>query len=239
MALLTKKFHFFKTSETTANIYSTTTEAGSNYIRAYVDKTNGYIPIGELNHVNATIGRVLKNGITYAILSTGSIPYTKKTYTSAGTFTFTVPSGITRVKLTLAGGGGGGGNNYTYKYYYSGCKSYSSGYKTIYGGTGGTGGLYSGTVTVTSGSTYSITVGAGGAALKAGGASKFGNLATATGGGAGTSAYTYTSGEYTYYQEGTKGSNGTPSGAGGDGGSNGGGSGGTGWVYIEYGQGIN
>lgn len=240
MALLTKKLHFLKnTTNQTANIYSTTTETSGAYVQANVSGTNGYIPIGATNHVNATIGRVLKNGTTYAILSTGAIPYTKKTYTTAGTYTFTVPAEVTRVKLTLAGGGGGGGNNLTYKLYHSSCKSSHSYYVTVNGGTGGRGGLYIGTVTVTSGSTYSIVVGVGGKAATAGSASKFGTLAIANGGGAGGSAYSYYDGEYNSYTKGSNGSNGTPSGAGGTGGAIGGGSGGTGWVYIEYGQGIS
>lgn len=244
MAVLAKKFNIQKTGSSTVacNIFTTTTEAGSTYIRANVDGTNGYIAIGATNHAKATVGRVTKSGTTYAILTTPTVPYTKKTYTTAGTYTLTIPAGVTKVKLTVAGGGGGGGYNATYSYYYSNCKRSGTSYATVYGGTGGRGGLVTGTKSVTANTTYTITVGAGGAACKAGGTSKFGSLLSATGGGAATSAYAYTyyDGEYSteHHGNGSNGAAGTPSGSGGAGGSSGGGSGKTGWVYVEYGEGI-
>jgi hypothetical protein len=244
MAVLAKKFNIQKTGSSTVacNIYTTTTEAGSAYICANVNGTNGYIAIGATSHAKATVGRVTKSGTTYAILTASTVPYTKKTYTTAGTYTFTIPAGITKVKLTIAGGGGGGGYNVTYSYYYSGCKTSGTRYATEYGGTGGRGGLATGTKSVTSNATYTITVGAGGAACKAGGKSSFGSLLSATGGGAATSAYSYYyyDGEYSSHHHGggSNGAAGTPSGSGGAGGSSGGGSGMTGWVYVEYGEGI-
>ena len=82
--------------------------------------------------------------------------------------TWTVPAGVTNIKLLLVGGGGGGsGTTATINY----C------------GAGGAGGnvLYLPSVTVTSGGTYSITIGAGGA----------GTTANGTQGGS-TSAFGYT-----------------------------------------------
>jgi hypothetical protein len=88
-------------------------------------------------------------------------------YTSSGTFT--VPSGVTRVKATLMGGGGGG-------FSVSSCPTS--------GGGGGSGGYCEGYVSVTPGANMSYTVGTGGTANTAGGSSTFGSL-TANGGGAG------------------------------------------------------
>ena len=100
-------------------------------------------------------------------------------YTSTGSGTFTVPSGVTAVDvLVVAGGGGGGQAN---------------------GGGGGAGGLvYAPSYPVTPGGSVSYTVGAGGAgsvarspspqdgAASTGGQSTFGQL-TANGGGGGRS----------------------------------------------------
>ena len=69
------------------------------------------------------------------------------TYITAGSYTFTIPSGITKLKVTVVGGGGGA-------YYEVGCNSYN-------GGTGGTSSVASGTQTI---STISATGGGGGSA---------------------------------------------------------------------------
>ena len=70
MSELAKKLHFLKNgTEQTAKIYTTTSEAGSNYISVKVDGTTGYVPINDISHGNATIGRVAKSDSIYAILS--------------------------------------------------------------------------------------------------------------------------------------------------------------------------
>ena len=70
MAELAKNLHFLKNgTEQTAKIYTTASEAGSNYITVKVAGTTGYVPINDISHGNATIGRVAKGGSTYAILS--------------------------------------------------------------------------------------------------------------------------------------------------------------------------
>jgi hypothetical protein len=96
-------------------------------------------------------------------------------FTTAGITTFTVPAGITKVKVTVVGGGGAGGGAT------SGC---SDGI-----GAGGAGGgaaikIVSG---LTPGGTVSVTVGAGGTAVSGGtgntgGTSSFGAYCSATGG---------------------------------------------------------
>ena len=103
-------------------------------------------------------------------------------FTSGGTFT--VPSGITSLKVTVIGGGGGGAYM---SYNPSGCGPAPA--------AGGYGGMAIGYITVTSGSAYTITVGAGGAGAYrttagsvtggSGGSSSFSTLISATGGGGG------------------------------------------------------
>ena len=58
--------------------------------------------------VNSSAGRVQKNGTTYALATSGKPPYTEKSWTTPGTYTFTVPQGVTRVRAAVCGGGGGG-----------------------------------------------------------------------------------------------------------------------------------
>ena len=69
MAELTKNLHFLKNgTEQTAKIYTTASEAGNNYITVKVDGTTGYVPIGDIGNINATMGMVNKSGNTYTIL---------------------------------------------------------------------------------------------------------------------------------------------------------------------------
>lgn len=66
-------------------------------------------------------------------------------YTTAGSFTFTIPSGVTKLKVTVVGGGGGA--------------PFSTGCAVTNGSAGGTSSVASGTQTI---STVSATGGAGG-----------------------------------------------------------------------------
>jgi len=100
-------------------------------------------------------------------------------FTSSGTFT--VPSGVTAVKVTVVGGGGSGAGT-------SGANQAGAG-----GGGGGMGVAYvtgltpGGAVTVTVGAGATGTTGAG----SAGGTSSFGAYCTATGGGGGSKITSY------------------------------------------------
>jgi hypothetical protein len=86
-------------------------------------------------------------------------------FTSSGTFT--VPAGITKVKVTVVGGGGGGGT-------------------TVSGSGGGGGGTAIKVVTgLTPGGTVTVTVGGGGALANSGGTSSFDAFCSATGGSVG------------------------------------------------------
>ena len=94
-------------------------------------------------------------------------------FTASGSWT--APTGVTKVRLTVIGGGGGASAD--------GCTGY-------YGGYGGYGyGVY----TVTPGTAYTVTIGVGGAGANsqpasgsAGTTSSFGALLSAAGGGGGT-----------------------------------------------------
>lgn len=108
MAELVKKMHLKKgTTEHTAKAYSTTAEIGGDYISAKIDGVTAYIAIGELTDDRATMGRVKKNGVTKAILNSAKPVYTEQSYTTAGTFTFTVPKHVTRIRYAVAGAGSG------------------------------------------------------------------------------------------------------------------------------------
>ncbi len=123
-------------------------------------------------------------------LTTAYLPGRNVTaYSTAGTYTFTVPVGVYKIYCTCVGGGGGAG----------GIGTGSSG-TTYPAGAGGAGGTALGWISVTPGQTITITVGAGGAGGAAastntsgsygsngstGGTSSVGSFMSATGGGYG------------------------------------------------------
>jgi hypothetical protein len=125
----------------------------------------------------STTGNVLtSNGTTWISSSPATAPQFQ-TAVFASSTTWTAPSGTTKVKVIAVGGGGPG--------YYLGCL-----------GAGGAGGAIIAFVTVTGGTTYTITIGSGQAANSgtSGGTTSFGSLVTATGGTAGGSGTGGTSG---------------------------------------------
>lgn len=242
MAELVKKLHVKKSgTDQTAKAYSTTAEAGPEYIENKIDGITCYVPVGDTLDSRATKGEIAKTGTTTtkAILSTGKPLYTKLTYTTPGTYTITWPAGVTTARVTVAaaGGGGGGGNHMSHGPY-------------LYGGNGGRGGLVTQNIAVISGVTVQVIVGAGGAggvgvkyssnqtSGASGGNSAVGSI-SARGGGGGYRATTPYSGSEGW-EGGSDGADGASYGAGGIGGSRTGwsgtaGSGANGWVYIEYG----
>jgi hypothetical protein len=110
---------------------------------------------------------------------TGPIgPATVETFATVGSNTWTVPAGVTSIEVLVVGGGGSGGGSTA-------------------GGGGGGGLVYQTAYAVTSGTAYTVTVGAGGAQVSnqvvgnSGGNSVFGPLTAIGGGGGGaTSAST-------------------------------------------------
>jgi hypothetical protein len=80
--------------------------------------------------------------------------------------TFTIPAGVTKIKVTVVGGGGGGNSGNA-------------------GGGGGGGAAIKIITGLTPGANVTVTVGSGGAASTAGGNSSFGAYCSATGGSPG------------------------------------------------------
>lgn len=111
MSILSQKLYIKKASSTAAcNIYATAAEAGDKALR--VD--NGYVALKPITDANATAGRVSIGGVTYAIATKHesggtAVPYTEKSWTAAGSYTFTVPDGVSRLRVALCGGGAGKG----------------------------------------------------------------------------------------------------------------------------------
>lgn len=109
MATLNKKLKIKSGSSTqSCNLYTTTTEAGSDNLKLKVDNQNVYASLTTTSDSKASKGRIKKSNATKAIAISGKPPYTEKSWTTAGTYTFTVPSGITRIRVAVCGGGGGG-----------------------------------------------------------------------------------------------------------------------------------
>ena len=108
MAQLNKTLHIKKGgTEQTAKLYTTTAETGGTYGFLKVDGQQSYYALGASSDGRATYGRVRKNNTEYAILNSGQIPYHRDNYTTPGTYTWSCPQGVTRVRVTLAGAGGG------------------------------------------------------------------------------------------------------------------------------------
>jgi hypothetical protein len=138
---------------------------------------NGQIPIGNgSTYTAATLtagsGISITNGAGSVTLATTPPQLQSQTFGSSGTWT--APTGVTRAIVTLIGGGGG-----------------NSGFTSCYSSSGGVGGFLIAAVTVSPGTAYTVTIGAGGtggavtATGGAGGTTSFGALASATGGGGG------------------------------------------------------
>lgn len=231
MATLNKKLKIKSGSTTqSCNLYTTTTEAGTNNLKLKVDNQNAYAALGGVGDNNISKARVKKNRTTYAIKTTAVVPYGKKEYRTPGTFTFTVPSSVTKLKVQVAGAGGGGGCGYE-----TGSKSDT---KSHYGGQGGNGELINTIISIASSTSIKIIVGKGGAGATWG--SEYGSsggnssiyTVTARGGGGGSSS-------------GKRGTNYVNGGIGGIGGygkdksrPNPGNPGANGWVIVEYGGNI-
>ena len=116
-----------------------------------------------------TSGNVLtSNGSAWVSSAPASPPQIQTQILTVGSGTWTAPTGVTKVYVAVVGGGGGANNTYN----------------------GGSGGIAIGEYTVSPGTGYAYTVGAGGAGINtsatanAGGSSSFASFASATGGGA-------------------------------------------------------
>lgn len=117
MSILSQKLYIKKGSSTAAcNIYSTAAEAGDNALKVKIDNATDYVALKKVDDANATAGRVSVGGVTYAIATKHesgggtSVPYTEKSWTDAGNYSFVVPSGINRLRVAVCGGGAGTGS---------------------------------------------------------------------------------------------------------------------------------
>ncbi len=127
-------------------------------------------------------------GTSSGTCATVAASYAVQSFTTVGTTSWTVPTGVTSVDYLVVGGGGGGAKG---GYYYSDGNGTGSG-----GGGGGAGGVLTGTLSVTPGNGLGVTVGAGGALGSDGangGNSVFSSI-TAIGGGGGGSSYGHSGG---------------------------------------------
>ena len=147
---------------------------------------DNFVTTAKLDDASVTVAKVSATGTpssstffrgdgAWASVSTPSSLPNLQLFTSSGTFT--VPAGITQVKVTVIGGGGGGGG------------ANANGY-VVGGGGGGGGGSIRLVTGLTPGGTVAVTVGAGGTAANdtaggSGGTSSFGAFCSATGGSGG------------------------------------------------------
>lgn len=120
MAILAKKIHITNSAgeEQTVNLYGTVAELGSatGYTTQLVDGQECYAVLIGVDESGATAGRVqLSTGDVYAWGAQTSTPaYAYKLITTAGSGTFTVPAGATKLRVTCVGGGAGGCSGFKY-----------------------------------------------------------------------------------------------------------------------------
>jgi hypothetical protein len=105
-------------------------------------------PVSQTCSVGSATGTVSTSDITSVAVSCSPI----LSYTTPGSYTWTVPNGVTSIQIVATGGGGG-----------------ASFPGTGDGGNGGNGGIVTGTLAVTPGDTLSLYVGGGGAGTNQGG----------------------------------------------------------------------
>ena len=137
--------------------------AGNLYVGGLLNVTNNSYMNGSplLNAVNLADYSTSSIAGADILITTGSAPPTgQQAYTSAGTYTWTAPVGVTSVSVVAVGGGGG---------------AYSA------GAAGGGGGLgWKNSITVVPGQSYTVVVGAGAANWFAGSGSASYFISTGT-----------------------------------------------------------
>ena len=144
-----------------------TTLSGAQMMSA--TSTGGVIVFDSINEVDPIETTFSTTGLQLHIdpvLSTKveTFPVGQTAYTTAGTFTFTVPTNVTSISAVCVGGGGGGAGGETGR---------DDG---VQGGAGGA--LCYGTIPVTPGESLTITVGAGGNGGSSGGNGTAGGTTT-------------------------------------------------------------
>jgi hypothetical protein len=119
--------------------------------------------------------KLLRICLCFFLLAGGNLN-AQTIYTTTGTSTYTVPSGVSKIKVECWGGGGGG----------------ASVTSSVSGGGGGGGAYSKSIVSVTAGNIYSVVVGSGGSAGNTGGSSTFNTSTVIAVGGSGVSSNTTT-----------------------------------------------
>lgn len=125
-----------------------------------VTGTTSANPDGTVDNTVTITGLTAGNDYTYKVygtssngsgdsVQTASAAFLPKLYATAGTYTFTVPAGVTSISVAAIGGGGGGSG--------WGGGGYGAG-----GGGGGGAFRYVNNYSVTAGDQFTVTVGAGG-----------------------------------------------------------------------------
>jgi len=164
-----------------ALVNTTTEAAGANCVNGGTkveygldDNNNGILDLVE---VEAALTKYVCNGLNGSN-SNGVSLSGVQFFLTAGTFTWTVPAGISKVWIKVVGGGGGGGSSTSGRY----------------GGGGGGGAYAEGFLSVTPSTVATVTVGGGGGGGSSsggatGGASNFNGLTIAGGGIGGTRGY--------------------------------------------------
>lgn len=107
MAQLNKYLHIKEAgvdTDTAIALYTTTDESGQGIL---VVKTDDIVAYPSTIGAIETKLKFKKDDTTYTVTENAVIPYGNTKYTTAGTYTFTVPAGVTKVRVSLIGGGGG------------------------------------------------------------------------------------------------------------------------------------
>jgi hypothetical protein len=141
-----------------ASAATSTFNAATAALRVLMTQNGGKID----NNFLATSTLFATSSIYTANPALGLIGKNVQVFSSTGTTTFAVPSGVTRVQTTVIGGGGGGGS----------CTA--GGSQGSAGGGGGSGGVSLENVDVTGTSTIQLFVGSGGGSVATGTWSTFG-----------------------------------------------------------------
>lgn len=158
----------YSTASTTTSITLSWTNAHSTNVVTEIYRNNAYIgevAAGTTSYVNTglsagtsysykvrhrgTLSGFYSGNFSNTISASTSVAYGSQTYTTAGSYTFTVPTGVTSLRITLVGGGGGGSGG-------------SSGFAGNGGGGGGS--ITNIILSVSPGNNLTVAVGSGGAA---------------------------------------------------------------------------
>ena len=122
-------------------LYTTVEEVGDSYITLNVNGTECYAKLGPSTDKYASVVNARVPGASEAlkVLKQITIPYTELEFTTPGTYKFTVPTGVTALKVALCGGAGGASSSAGYGYYKAGDGGESS-VGDLIKATGGIGG---------------------------------------------------------------------------------------------------